>query len=131
LINIVILTDITKVKITVKDIYSITYYTITDTMEITQRQFILSKREKFNILEIRISHRLKYFSYTYRISDKFGIDRPIVRWDNYGGQIHFDTFDTNQRLLNQQKCEYKSAREILDLVKIFKNNLVTMDISQL
>ena len=100
-------------------------------MEILKRQITLSSRERFDIFEIRNRHRLSYFSYTYRISDKLGKNRPIIRWDNYGGQIHYDTYDSNQRLLNQKNCEYKNPTEILHLIKIFKHNLATMDINQL
>jgi hypothetical protein len=100
-------------------------------MEIIKRQIILSIREKVEFLEIRLGHRLSYYSYTYRINDKYGKNRPIVRWDNFGGQIHFETYDLNGHIFKQQKCDYKNMKEILNLVKIFKNNLAVMDISQL
>ena len=100
-------------------------------MEIIKQQITLSTRERFDIFEIRNRHRLSYFSYTYRISDKAGANRPVIRWDNYGGQTHYDTYDSNKRLLDQKKCEYKNPTELLRLIKIFKYNLVAMDISQL
>ncbi len=100
-------------------------------MEIIKKQFILSKREKVELIEIRAGHKLLYYSYLYRISDKYGKYRPIIRWDNFGGQIHFETFDLHGRIFKQQNCDYKDTREILNLVKIFKNNLAVMDISQL
>ena len=100
-------------------------------MEILKRQIYISKREKISILEIKSGHRLKFFSYTYRVTDKSGENRPLVRWDNFGGNIHFDAFDTNQNLINQQKCEYKNPNEILRLVKIFRHNLANMDIKLL
>lgn len=100
-------------------------------MEIIKQQIILSNRERFDILEFRIKHRLKFFSYTYRVSDKYGEHRPIIRWDNYEGQIHYDTYDANQRLLSQKACQYKPPREILQLIKIFKHNLANMDMDQL
>jgi len=115
----------------VKTIYSITHYTIGGLLEIMKRQITLSNRERFDILEIRNRHRLSYFSYTYRVSDKSGENRPIIRWDNFGGVIHYDTYDLNQRLLTQKNCEYKDPKEILKLIRIFKNNLVTMDLDQL
>ena len=100
-------------------------------MEILKQQFLLSLRERFDILEIRNRHRLTYYSYTYRLTDKFGHFRPIIRWDNFGGQHHYDIYDSNQHLVSQKNCEYKNSSEILRLVKIFKHNLVTMDLSQL
>lgn len=100
-------------------------------MEIIKRQIVLTKRERFDIFEIRNRHRLQYFSYTYRISDKFAENRPIIRWDNFNGQIHYDTYDVNQRLLNQQNCDYKDSKEILRLIKIFKHNLASMDLEKL
>jgi hypothetical protein len=108
-----------------------TYYTISEPMEILKQQFILSNRERFDILEIRNRHRLTYFSYTYRITDKYGSARPIIRWDNFGGQNHYDIYDSNQHLISQKDCEYKDSRELLQLVKIFKHNLATMDLNQL
>ena len=100
-------------------------------MEVNKLQILLSKRERFDIFEIRDRHRLTYFSYTYRITDKYGSNRPIIRWDNFQGQIHYDTYDSNQLLLEQKKCDYKSHKEILQLIKIFKHNLPMMDIDQL
>lgn len=100
-------------------------------MEIIKQHLILSKRERFDIIEIRKKYQLRYFSYTYRVNDKHGVNRPIVRWDNFGGQIHYDTYDVNGRLFSQKTCEYKDSREILSLIKIFKHNLATMDLNQL
>jgi hypothetical protein len=100
-------------------------------MEIVKRLIIISNREKLELLEIKTGHRLNFFSYTYRVSDRAGENRPVVRWDNLGGSIHFDSFDTNLNLINQQKCEYKSPNEIINLVKIFRHNLANMDINQL
>ncbi len=100
-------------------------------MEIVKQQIILSSREKVEIFELRVHHRLKFFSYTYRISDKNGLDRPIIRWDNYEGQVHYETFDTNKRVFTQTNCEYKPSHEILRLIKIFRHNLANMKIDQL
>ena len=114
-----------------KTIYTVTHYTIGKSVQILKRQILISKREKIILFEIKSGHRLKYFSYTYRVTDKSGENRPIVRWDNFGGSIHFDTFDTNQNLMNQQKCEYKNPNEILRLVRIFRHNLANMDVKKL
>jgi hypothetical protein len=100
-------------------------------MNIVKRQIIISNREKLDILEIKIRSRLSYFSYIYRISDKSGINRPVVRWDNYGGNIHFETFDSKQHIIKQEKCEYKTPNEVLQLVKIFKHSLANMNINEL
>jgi hypothetical protein len=100
-------------------------------MEIFKQNIILSPRELFEVFEIREKHRLKFFSYTYRTIDKEGNIRPIIRWDNYEGNIHYDTYDINQRLFRQKPCAYKPPREILQLIKIFKHNLANMDIDQL
>jgi hypothetical protein len=100
-------------------------------MEIVKRQIMLSKRERFDILEIRNRSRISYFSYTYRIFDKTGNIRPIIRWDNFDGQVHYETFDSYNRLFKQEPCDFKDYKEILQLVKIFKHNLATMDISHL
>jgi hypothetical protein len=100
-------------------------------LEILKQQIILSNREKFDIFEIRRGHRLKFFSYTYRMSDKYGIFRPIIRWDNHEGRIHYDTFNINKQISLQKECEYKEPAEILRLIRIFKHNLAIMDIDKL
>ncbi len=100
-------------------------------MEIYKKEIYIAKHEKIEILEIKNRHRIKFFSYTYRVTDRSGSNRPIVRWDNFGGTIHFDRFDSNQHLINQQKCEYKNPSEIFRLIKIFRHNLINMDVKQL
>ena len=114
-----------------KYILSFTYCTIGDPLEIVKQRIYLSIHEYIDILEIRIQRRLKFFSYTYRVIDRTGKDRPIVRWDNYNGQIHYDSYDSNQRLFVQKSCRYKQPREIVQLVKIFRHNLANMEIDQL
>ena len=100
-------------------------------MEIIKQRIVLSNREIVEVLEIKERFRLKYFSYTYKLTDKSGNERTVIRWDNYGGQAHYDTYDSNQQLLQQQDCDYKNPSEIIRLIKIFKHNLVTMDLTRL
>ena len=100
-------------------------------MEVFKQQIFISEREIFNIFEIKVGHRLKFFSYTYYVTDKSEQSRPVVRWDNFNGQIHFDTYDTTSRLFNQKPCQYKKPAEILQLIRIFRQNLANMDIEQL
>jgi len=115
----------------VKNIYTVTHYTIGAPLDIVIRHFILSNRERVDIFEIMQKHRLKFFSYTYRITDKYGKNRPLVRWDNFNGQIHFETFDSQNRIFNQQVCDYKNVRDILELIRIFKHNLANMDLKDI
>lgn len=100
-------------------------------MEVFKQQTFISDREIFNIIEIKVKHRLKFFSYTYYVKDKTGTSRPVVRWDNFNGQIHYDTFDASSRLFQQKPCQYKKPREILQLIRIFRQNLANMNIDQL
>ena len=100
-------------------------------MEIIKQRIIISNRERLDIFEIRRGHRLKFFSYTYRLTDKHGNERPIIRWDNHDGQIHCDSFNINKQITIQKNCAYKDPAEILRLIKIFKHNLAIMDIDQL
>ena len=100
-------------------------------MEIFKQQILITNKEKLDIFEIRVQRRLKFFSYTYRVTDKRGVDRPIIRWDNTEGQIHYDSFDVNQRVFTKKQCQYKPPREILNLIKIFKQNLANIEIDQL
>ena len=100
-------------------------------MDIIRQHINLSNNECVDILEIRVQHRLKFFSYTYWVTDKSGTIRPIIRWDNSEGQIHYDTYDADKRLFAQKSCEFKDSREILRLIKIFRRNIANMDISQL
>ena len=100
-------------------------------MEIFIQRYILSEHEHADFIEIKMRHRLMYFSYTYWFKDKSGNVRPIVRWDNFGGQIHYDAYDTNQQLFKQQNCEYKDPREVIRLITIFRQNLANMDLNKL
>jgi hypothetical protein len=100
-------------------------------LEIVKQQLLLSARERLDIFEIRVQRRLKFFSYTYRITDKEGVNRPIIRWDNYEGHLHYDSYDNNQRVFTQKKCQYKAPREIQELIRIFKHNLANIEIDQL
>ena len=100
-------------------------------MEIRIQKYILTEHEHVEFIEIRIRFRLQFFSYTYWQKDKDGKTYPIVRWDNFGGQVHYDTFDANHQLFKQENCDYKDAREILRLVTIFRHNLANMDLNNI
>ncbi|WP_455391681.1 hypothetical protein [[Eubacterium] cellulosolvens] len=100
-------------------------------MEIVKQQIFLSNRERLDILELRVQRRLKFFSYTYRVTDRNGTNRPILRLDNYDGQIHYDSYDVNQRVFTKKRCPYKSPRELLQIIKIFRQNVGQIELEQL
>ncbi len=63
---------------------------------------------------------------------KQGYWRPFVRWDNYEEKPHVDIYGESQNLVSQQPAtEHKSLKEVIELVKVFRRNLVAMNIPEI
>jgi hypothetical protein len=88
-------------------------------------------------VEIYENDNLKYYSYLYKILDlKFqkGQDpwRTLIRWDNHDEKPHIDIYGESRNLVRQQSTtEHKSLKEVIELVKIFRRNLVAMDVNEM
>ena len=74
--------------------------------------------------------RVRFFSYTYMVKDR-GRWRPVVRWDNFQSQPHVDKYDENGGLIEQRPTMAKELKEVVNLVTIFRRNLMAMDLTEL
>jgi len=97
---------------------------------IIEQRIVLKNDEVVDVLEVFDGDRREFFSYTYKI-ERRGEWRPCVRWDNWAGQPHIDRFDENGNLIEQKLSPERSLEEVLKIVKIFRRNLMSMDLTQL
>ena len=67
-----------------------------------------------------------------RKSPKKGYWRPFIRWDNYEEKPHVDIYGESQNLVSQQPAtEHKPLKDIIEVIKVFRRNLVAMNISEI
>ena len=100
-------------------------------MQILKKRIWIHKNEIIDSLVIKDGSKIKFYSHTYLVKERTRTWRPYVKWDNWEGQPHVDKFDANETLIEQKPCNEKGLEEIIKLVKIFRRNLITMDLSQL
>ncbi len=74
--------------------------------------------------------RRTFYSYTYRTSRK-GTWTPTVRWDNWEGQDHVDRYDETGAPRDRLPWRDRPLSDVLNLVKMFRRNLLTMDLAEL
>ena len=104
---------------------------ISQLMQILKKRIWVHKNEIIDSLVIKDGPKIKFYSHTYLVKERSREWRPYVKWDNWEGQPHVDKFDANETLIEQKPCNEKGLEEIIKLVKIFRRNLITMDLSQL
>lgn len=100
-------------------------------MQVFRKKVWIHKREMIDSLVVKERAKVRFYCHTYMVKERGQGWRPYVRWDNWDGQPHVDKFDTNGALIEQRTCNEKRLEEIIKLVKIFRKNLLTMDIAQL
>jgi hypothetical protein len=104
---------------------------------IYKHRIFLPKKDLIEAVEIYENDNLKYYSYLYKIWEgqsqkNQGTWRTLIRWDNYDEKPHVDIYGENRNLVRQQTAtEHKSLKEVIQLVKIFRRNLVAMDVSDI
>ena len=111
--------------------YSVLHSVWVRFVEIRKQRIWIRKDEIVDSLEIEDDGKMKYYSYTYKIKGKQGKWISAVRWDNLEQSPHVDKYDENNALVEQKPCREKPLSEILKIIKIFKRNLMTMDVSEL
>ena len=111
--------------------YSVLHAVWVRVVEIRKQRIWIRKDEIVDTLEIENEGKIKYYSYTYKIKGKQGKWVSAVRWDNLEQSPHVDKYDENNTLVDQKPCREKPLTEILKIIKIFKRNLMTMDVSEL
>ncbi|MCI0480704.1 MAG: hypothetical protein L0213_03850 [Candidatus Dadabacteria bacterium] len=90
----------------------------------------IHKKEVVEGILVKDDSKIRFYSCTYLVNERGGW-KPYVRWDNWDRQPHVDKYDANGALTEQKPCNEKNFDDIVKLVKIFRRNLLTMEISQL
>jgi len=100
-------------------------------MKLTRQKIWVHRNEAVESITVEDQGKLKFYSHTYLVRARGGAWRPCVRWDNWDRQPHVDKYDASGVLVEQKPCNDKSLEDVLKLVRIFRRNLLTMDLSQL
>jgi len=98
-------------------------------MDILKETLWIFPQEKIQILEIYKKKRRMFYHYEYILENKAGDWEPRIVWHNFENIPHFDIFDSSGRLILRKEQEPKDIKEIVKLVKIFRKNLMNMDLS--
>lgn len=95
------------------------------------RQRIWVRRDEvLDALEAFEGSRRTFYSYTYRTERK-GTWIPAVRWDSWEGQDHVDRYDETGVPRDRLPWRDRPLADVLKLVKMFRRNLLTMDLAEL
>lgn len=95
------------------------------------RQRVWVRRDEVvDALEVYEGARRTFYSYTYRV-DRDGTWIPTVRWDNWEGQDHVDRYDETGAPRDRLPWRERPLAEVLKLVKMFRRNLLTMNLQEL
>jgi len=100
-------------------------------MKLTRQRTWVHRNEMVESLILEDSGKIRFYSHTYMVSTKGRSWTPYVKWDNWERQPHVDRFDGSGVMVEQKPCNEKTLEEVLKLVKIFRKNLLSMDLSQL
>jgi hypothetical protein len=100
-------------------------------MDILKDLLCLFPKERIKILEIYKSKKLVFYNYSYQIGNSKGEWESKIVWHNFEQLPHYDIFDKGGKLIVHQEQEPKSIDEIVKLVKVFRKNLMNMDMTQL
>ena len=100
-------------------------------MKILRQKVWIHKKEVVESLVVTDGKKIKFYSHTYLINEGARGWVPYVKWDNWDRQPHVDKYDSSGALVEQKSCPEKSAEDAIKLVKIFRKNLMAMDISEL
>lgn len=95
------------------------------------RQRIWVRRDEvLDALEAFEGARRAFYSYTYRVQ-RDGAWIPTVRWDNWEGQDHVDRYDETGAPRDRLPWRERPLADVLKLVKMFRRNLLTMNLEEL
>ena len=95
------------------------------------RQRIWVRRDEvLDAVESYEGARRTFYSYTYK-GQRGGAWVPSVRWDNWEGQDHVDRYDETGGLKDRTPWRDRPLPDVLKLVKMFRRNLLTMDLAGL
>ena len=95
------------------------------------RQRIWVRRDEvLDAIETFEGTRRTFYSYTYR-TQREGSWIPSVRWDNWEGQDRVDRYDERGVPRDRVAWRDRPLPDVLKLVKMFRRNLLTMDLAEL
>lgn len=99
-------------------------------LRIAKERIWVRRDEILDSIEIFENDKMQFYSYTYKVlmEDDWV---PLVRFDNWEIGSHYDKYDENGSLMKQSTCPRKSLGNVAELVKEFRRNLLTMDMSKL
>lgn len=100
-------------------------------MNIIRQKSWVHKNEILESIVVEDAGRVRFYSHTYLVWSKGRGWTPYVKWDNWDRQPHVDKYDGSGVLVEQKPCNEKNMDEVLKLIRIFRRNLLTMDLSQL
>lgn len=95
------------------------------------RQRIWVRRDEvLDAVEAFEGTRRTFYSYTYR-TQHGDAWIPAVRWDDWEGQDHADRYDEAGVRRDRVPWRDRPLPDVLKLVKMFRRNLLTMDLQEL
>jgi len=95
------------------------------------RQRIWVRRDEvLDAVEAFDGTRRTFYGYTYRTM-RDGSWFPTIRWDSWEGQDHVDRYDESGQLKDRVAWRDRPLADVLKLVKTFRRNLLTMELSGL
>ena len=98
--------------------------------KVVRQRFWVRRDEILDAVEAFEGARRVFYSFTYR-TGRDGAWIPTVRWDNWEGQDHVDRYDERGILKDRAAWRDRPLADVLKLVKMFRRNLLTMDLAEL
>lgn len=102
----------------------------TTASKVVRQRIWVRRDEVLDTVEAFEGARRSFYSYTYR-TQREGAWIPTVRWDNWEGQDHADRYDERGVRKDRVSWRDRPLRDVLKLVKMFRRNLLTMDLAEL
>ena len=100
-------------------------------MLISRQKTWIHKNEMLESLVVEDAGKVRFYSHTYFVKEAGRGWTPYVKWDNWDRQPHVDKYDSTGSLVETKSSTEKDLEDALKLVKIFRKNLLTMDLSLL
>jgi hypothetical protein len=100
-------------------------------MKLTRQRTWVHRNEIVESIIVEDAGKIRFYSHTYLVRTKGRDWTPYVKWDNWDRQPHVDKFDGSGGMVEQKTSNEKNIDDVLKLVKIFRKNLLSMELSQL
>lgn len=99
-------------------------------MKLVRQRIWIHRSEFVDSVEFFDRGKLKFYSYTYKARTKGRGVRALVRWDNFQQEPHADKYDDGGRFLEQKSVREKRLADVVKTVKIYRRNLLNMDLAE-